>query len=89
MSNGRCVWGDDQPAIPIQATFVQYKGKFTDKKLQLTLHSQVQAPLAMAPVHRLVCRSQWRPCRILCCLWRIFTIWGACEGGQEGGSQGQ
>jgi len=69
VSNGRCVWGDDQPAIPIQATFVQHKGKFTDKKLQLTLHSQVQAPLAMTPVHRwLVCRSQWRPCRILCWL---------------------
>ncbi len=50
------MWGDDQPAIPIQATFVQHKGKFTDKKLQLTLHSQVQAPLAMTPVHRwLVC----------------------------------
>lgn len=40
-ANGRCAWGEDQPAIPILATIVQNKNRFSDKKLQLTLHCQV------------------------------------------------
>jgi len=55
--NGRCVWGDDQPAIPISATFVQNKGKFSEKKLQMVLYVQVPfsllAPLSVRPSVRL------------------------------------